>query len=359
MKKQLNSLQLYRGIASILVVLHHANIILDRELKQDGLFNVFHVGWIGVDFFFVLSGFIIFYIHQSDLSQPSQFKSFVRKRCLRVYPFYWILLTIKIIGSLTIERNGSFDGVNSWQFIQVVLLVPQVGTNLTPFIGVAWTLTYEIFFYAIFSLLILCKPQIYLPLVTVWIFGTILNLVNVLPLGGSMLLEFIFNTHNLEFVFGCLAAYIVSTHRYEYKKIWIYLALAMLAGSIMNTGYHQFDIAGLSPVIAYGIPFTLLIVGSVQVENKIVLKIPSWLIYLGNASYSIYLTHGLFMNTIAKIYLKTIEKVAPTLLNPSSIINPIVAVAIVGISIALGCLIHDRVERPLLKILNNKRSTAV
>jgi exopolysaccharide production protein ExoZ len=359
MKKQLNSLQLYRGIASILVVLHHANIILDRELKQDGLFNVFHFGWMGVDFFFVLSGFIIFYIHQSDLSHPSQFKSFVRKRCLRIYPFYWILLAIKVLGSLTIERNGSFEGVSLWQFIQVVLLVPQAGTNLTPFIGVAWTLTYEIFFYAIFSSLILCKPKVYLPLIIAWIAGIILNLVNVLPLNGSILLDFIFNTHNLEFVFGCLAAYIVSTHRYNYKKIWVYLALVMLVGAIVNTGYHQFDVAGLSPVIAYGIPFTILIIGSVQFENQTELKLPSLLIYLGNASYSIYLTHGLFMNTIAKIYLKTSEKFAPTLLDRYSIVNPIVATTIVGISIALGCVIHDRIEKPLLKILNNKRSTVV
>ncbi|WP_309742893.1 acyltransferase [Chamaesiphon sp. OTE_20_metabat_361] len=358
MKKQLNSLQLYRGIASILVVLHHANIILDRELKQDGLFNVFHFGWMGVDFFFVLSGFIIFYIHQADLSQSSQFKSFVRKRCLRVYPFYWILLAVKILGSLAIERDGSFDGVNLWQFIQVVLLVPQAGTNLTPFIGVAWTLTYEIFFYAIFSLLILCKPQIYLLPLAVWIVGIVLNLVNVLPIGGSVLLEFIFNTHNLEFVFGCLAAYIVSTHRYEYKKMWIYLALAMLVGAIINTGYRQFDVAGLSPVIAYGIPCTILIVGSVQVENQTVLKLPSSIIYLGNASYSIYLTHGLFMNTIAKVYLKISEKLAPALLD-SQIVMPLVATAIVGMSIALGCIIHDRVEKPLLKILNNKPATAV
>jgi len=358
MKKQLYSLQLYRGIASILVVLHHANIILDRELKQDGLFGLFHFGWIGVDFFFVLSGFIMFYIHQSDLSQPHQFKSFVKKRCLRIYPFYWLLLAIKICGSLLIERNGSFDGVNLWQFIQVVLLTPQPGTNLTPFIGVAWTLTYEIFFYLIFSLLILLKPKLYVPFIMLWVVGTILNLVNILPFQEDLLLEFIFNPRNLEFGFGCLAAYIVSNRQYEYQKIWVYLALTMLIVAIINTGDREYDVAGLSPVIAYGIPFAILIMGSVQVENQVTLKIPSFLIYLGNASYSIYLTHGLLINTIAKIYLKAVEKFTPTVLG-SGILNSIVATIIVGMSMAIGCVIHDRVERPLMKRLNHQRPTAV
>ena len=355
MRKQLNSLQLYRGLASILVVLHHANIILDRELKQDGLFGLFHFGWIGVDFFFVLSGFIIFYIHQSDLSQPSQFKSFVKKRCLRIYPFYWLLLVIKICGSWLVERNGSFDGVDLWQFIQVVLLTPQPGTNLTPFIGVAWTLTYEIFFYSIFSLLILLKPKLYIPLIITWIVGIILNIVNILPLQGYLLLDFIFNPRNLEFVFGCIAAYIVSTRRYEYQKIWVYLALTMLIVAIMNTGDREYNVAGLSPVIAYGIPFAILIIGSVQVENRTILKIPALAIYLGNASYAIYLTHGLFINTIAKIYLKAVE-IAPILIVPS-IFNPIVATIVVVMSIALGCIVHDRIERPLMKRLNNPKST--
>ncbi|MDZ8110120.1 MAG: hypothetical protein RM338_31605 [Nostoc sp. DedQUE12a] len=70
MNKKLNLLQVYRGIAAILVVLSHGDRILGRELNQNTFLQIFHFGWIGVDFFFVLGGFIIFYIHQSNVEKP-------------------------------------------------------------------------------------------------------------------------------------------------------------------------------------------------------------------------------------------------------------------------------------------------
>jgi exopolysaccharide production protein ExoZ len=146
MKLQLNSLQLYRGLASLLVVFHHSNLILGRELEQDISFNFFHFGWIGVDFFFVLSGFIIFYIHQSDIGQPHQFKSFIKKRFLRVYPVYWVILLSKVLVSLLGDKHGEIYHSNFGQFLQAFLLIPQEKANLDIFIGVAWTLTYEVFY---------------------------------------------------------------------------------------------------------------------------------------------------------------------------------------------------------------------
>ena len=152
MKQQLYSLQLYRGISSILVVLHHANIVLDKAFQQDVSFNLFHFGWIGVDFFFVLSGFIIFYVHQADIGQPQQFKSFIKKRFFRIYPLYWIILLSKVFISLLGDQNSEIQHSSFLQFLQAFLLIPQDRSNLEIFIGVSWTLTYEIFFYCIFSL---------------------------------------------------------------------------------------------------------------------------------------------------------------------------------------------------------------
>ena len=61
--KKLNLLQVYRGIAAILVVLFHLNEMSIERLKQVTFFNLFQAGWSGVDYFFVLSGFIMVYVH--------------------------------------------------------------------------------------------------------------------------------------------------------------------------------------------------------------------------------------------------------------------------------------------------------
>ncbi len=357
MKQQLNSLQLYRGIASILVVLHHGNIILDRELHQNGSFSLFHWGWVGVDFFFVLSGFIIFYIHQTDLGQPQRFRSFITKRFLRIYPLYWLILFGKIAISMLSDRQSVLYQTSLAQFAQAILLVPQAKANLENFIGVSWTLTYEVFFYLIFGLLILLKSKICQPLIIIWMMGIILNLFQLLPIQGSLLPEFIFNARNLEFGFGCGAAYIVSKQTVPYGKTFTYAALGILALAIINTKYQQFDVSGISPAIAYGIPFAILIIGSVQIEKNTTLPIPPVLIYLGNASYSIYLTHGFFINNITRIYIKAAERFDQSLLQlpPNSSLYLIVTTIIISLSIAIGCIVHTWVERPLMNTFRSKQ----
>jgi exopolysaccharide production protein ExoZ len=356
MKQQLNSLQLYRGLASILVVLHHANIILDRELQQDGSLKIFHFGWVGVDFFFVLSGFIIFYIHQADLGRPSQFRSFITKRCLRIYPLYWLVLFAKILLSFFGDSNSAIFQTSLVRFIQIFLLVPQPGTNLTNFIGVSWTLTYEIFFYILFGLLILLKPNISKLVAGIWIFGLLANALHLLPTERIFLLSFVFNMRNLEFIFGCLAAYIVSKFSAFNGKFLIGIALSMLTVAIFNTKYNETAISADVATLIYGIPFALLIIGSVTIEKSTPLKIPPLLIYLGNASYSIYLTHGFILNNITRLYLKIAQKYQSNLLSLHSdnILYIAISLLIVMLSIGFGCIIYSAIERPMMVALRGK-----
>jgi len=146
-KLQLNLIQVYRGIAAILVLFHHGNIIFNRDLKQNFFGNILGFGWAGVDFFFVLSGFIIFYIHQLDIGKPTEVKSFILKRIIRIYPLYWMVLSIKIIASLSGGYKGEDYHITPLQIFKAILLFPQDKTILTQnFIGVSWTLSDEIFF---------------------------------------------------------------------------------------------------------------------------------------------------------------------------------------------------------------------
>jgi exopolysaccharide production protein ExoZ len=356
MNKKLNLLQVYRGIAAILVVLTHGHIIVSRELQQDDLLRVFHFGWIGVDFFFVLSGFIIFYIHQSDIGKQNKLKSFIFKRFIRVYPLYWSVLSLKILVSLFNANKNILFKASPDEIIKAIFLFPQSRSIVEgTFIAVSWTLSYEVFFYCIFGLLIWKNTKILQSIICVWIIGIILNLLNLLPIGENFLLSFIFDQHNLEFVLGCLAAYTIYKYQFKFAASLIYASLFLLVLSMINTKHGEFDIYGIPSLITYGISFTLLIIGSVYLEISKTINVSPILVYLGNASYSIYLTHFFFLTNISKIFIKLTEKITflSLVANPT-IYDNIIALIIVVIAVAMGCVIHSYFEMPLITNIRKK-----
>jgi len=203
--KKITLIQFYRGLAAVLVVLTHANIIFNREINIIFLQKVFDFGWSGVDFFFVLSGFIIFYIHYSDIGRPSKYKSFIFKRFIRIYPLYWIVLSCKIVASRFFGYGTDSVQPNFWDYLKAITLFPQENKKLlfTKFIGVSWTLSYEILFYILFGLLVLLGYKFLKPFIIIWLFGCLINLIGVVDiLKDNFLLNFIFNERNLEFIFG-------------------------------------------------------------------------------------------------------------------------------------------------------------
>ncbi len=139
-KQKLEWLEMGRGVAALAVFVSHgsyANVPLN-------LIERFVVwGEWGVAFFFVLSGFIIFYVHSPDLNNPARASNFAWRRFIRIFPTYWLVLS-----GYLVFRHG--QGVDlSWEFfVKQFLLLP--GDRL--FLPVAWTLRHELLFYAIFLL---------------------------------------------------------------------------------------------------------------------------------------------------------------------------------------------------------------
>ena len=84
------SLQIGRGIAALLVALFHAGALVEINCGYSPLHGVLAFGYAGVDFFFVLSGFIIFRRHIRDRGRPEQLADFGLKRfrlCAHVFIF--------------------------------------------------------------------------------------------------------------------------------------------------------------------------------------------------------------------------------------------------------------------------------
>ena len=147
--KNLQLIQLLRGIASLLVVLLHCSANLSEALPRHFLGNIFLFGGSGVDIFFVLSGFIITYTNLNFIGKPAYYLLFIKRRIIRIYPTYWIIISIFLLLQVLLpsfyRTHFSFDLTN---VLSTYLLLPgHIMVN-----GVSWTLSYEIFFYLLFSL---------------------------------------------------------------------------------------------------------------------------------------------------------------------------------------------------------------
>ncbi len=92
----LKLIQSFRGFAAMAVVAFHTSIGM-ADPRYFGQPVLTWLTWkmnLGVDFFFVLSGFIIALAHNNDLGQPKQIIGYFKKRLIRIYPIYWVYLTM-------------------------------------------------------------------------------------------------------------------------------------------------------------------------------------------------------------------------------------------------------------------------
>ena len=108
MNNKLNLLQVIRGLAAVLVVFHHVSSsseVYFNAVWFDDFFNSSRA----LDIFFVLSGFIITYIHFSDLQKKTNVKAFFIKRFNRIYPVFWIVSLVYLAFYIAVKTYSVHD----------------------------------------------------------------------------------------------------------------------------------------------------------------------------------------------------------------------------------------------------------
>lgn len=138
-----------RGCAAFVVFLAHG---FYADVPADKYGYIFLWGRWGVCYFFVLSGFIIAYVHWRDIGTPDRAGNFWWRRFIRIFPTYWLALVVFLF-----VRNvlGSADHRIELSFLNVagnVVMWPGIPELMLP---MAWTLRHEFLFYALFSVAIL------------------------------------------------------------------------------------------------------------------------------------------------------------------------------------------------------------
>jgi peptidoglycan/LPS O-acetylase OafA/YrhL len=146
---RVDSLQLIRAVAALGVVIFHthAYFITMKLYPNEPISSFFNMGFAGVELFFVLSGFIMVFIHWKDMGRRDKFLIFFLKRITRIIPLYWFFLVFLMAIYFSIPRLSPENLQNIVYVLKSFFLIP----NDKGFIlEVAWTLTYEFVFYAFF-----------------------------------------------------------------------------------------------------------------------------------------------------------------------------------------------------------------
>lgn len=123
--RKFDSLQVFRGLAALGVVVHHAAISTEALVGRipGWLIQIFEHGFLGVDFFFVLSGFIILNSHYDDEKSVAALKTYGIKRFARIFPPYWPVSIALIIAYFVLP--GMSQGVRGdINWLSSLLLLP-------------------------------------------------------------------------------------------------------------------------------------------------------------------------------------------------------------------------------------------
>lgn len=298
-----------RFAAALLVVGFHASWNLNKPKyfgeAADALANaLWFAGDAGVAFFFVLSGFIIQHVHGADVGRPERLRHYLVRRLVRIYPAYWIVFVgTWCAASLFPDLRSSLPHAPD-VLVKSLLLWPQdaavVGGTGAPLIVVAWSLQYELMFYALMALAIANRR------VGMLAVASVMGCVAFHLLSGDdgFPLRFIGSHHLLMFALGMGTAVWVRRSAPSHKAGW-WLAIGVLG--FFATGAVS---TLLKPVyvrvwadLAYSVTGAIVIVGLVAQDGAKPASSRGVLPpVLGDASYVLYLVHYPVVSALSKVF---------------------------------------------------------
>jgi exopolysaccharide production protein ExoZ len=327
----LPGIQVLRGLAATLVLVHH---VLEESQPLFGgsipsplvLF-----GASGVDLFFVISGFIMYHTNRDRFGRGGAPADFFARRIIRIVPLYW-LCTLAVVA---LHFGGLYaNKVITWSAVGSSLLFV-ADPNIV--LGVGWTLNYEMYFYSVFAIWLLLGTT------RSGIAGVLFSLPLMIALGrlvpAGPIRGFLTDPIALEFGFGFALA-VAFTNGYLSRRIGRWALPAGVAGLILGTAFGtSMGTTGLVPEIRFvfwGVPAAAILTSALFVRGG-----KSYaggaLILLGDASYSIYLTHAFVMTTYASVLKSGLVTGVP---RAALMLLPVV------LSVAAGLATYRLIEHP-------------
>lgn len=333
---EIQGLQFVRANAVLLVVLCHAAAVLGLPEYFDNEFlgGVLSKGAVGVDIFFVLSGFIIVHValKKTTLEAKTPPGEFLLKRAIRILPFLWIAVfayaVARYIGAREFEWLPYFNAM-------VLFPIGELRPN------VVWSLRHEALFYIVFAVAFLSRKRMPYLLyawcvapVVVWFLAEVADL----QMPSGELFAFVFNRANA--MFGCGVLVGIVCKRYGLPRsplnlrpalVWLILGAATLAAFIVRDSVSA---------VAVAVAASTAVVAGLLTPNADSPFARAWEM-LGDASFSIYLTHNMFLLLAGAVWVRLFGAVGFELA-----IFALGVLAVIG-----GVIVHFVVEKPVISLM--------
>jgi exopolysaccharide production protein ExoZ len=332
--RTLVSIQYLRALAALSVMAYHTLLAVAPPGPEEP-FSFYGFAF-GVDIFFVVSGFIMWTTTAGTGRRPLDF---LRARIVRIVPLYWLALA----ACLGVLWAGAGQLPRLDEIAKAYLFVPYIdsltGLN-APYYTLGWTLNHEMFFYAVFAGALLCRSDAVR-------FGLVAAVLVMLVLlrpaidAGDPVLFRITSPLLLEFLAG-MAIAAVRQHQVLPPPAALAALLLALAFMVLLSGSH---VESWPRAVYFGLPAALIVLGAVSLEEILARRPAPRLVLLGDASYSLYLSHDLVLK-LAAAPLAAIVRLHPAAAFACALM----------LELALGAACYRRIERPLLGLWHGRRA---
>ncbi len=349
--KTYRSIQHLRGVAAIMVVTFHgfspAHGIATPNWTE-------LAGASGVDLFFVISGFIIFVSQApSEIEAMAgglavriqQAAAFLWRRLLRIAPLYW-LATVAMIALHLVGRVDASLSLDPVHILKSLAFIPHFDpgapTEIEPVLIQGWTLSYEMFFYALFAIALVLAPARLALALSISLIG--LTAAGLILQPHSAIGRSYTDPRLLEFLVGVLFGLAVRQRPTLFPPAG---AVAVIVGLLGLWSTDLLPEVWRGPA-AWGPLAALVVWGALSLDVNDRAPRLSWLRLLGDASYSIYLTHDITLSFVREAWRRAIP------LPLSELEFPIFLTIGVSVSAAVGICVYLAIERPLMRALRRR-----
>ncbi|KVX09059.1 acyltransferase [Burkholderia ubonensis] len=332
--RRYESIQVLRALAALGVVAFHTEGNVGTYGWASRIVpHISRYGELGVDVFFVISGFVIALVSYGESRGVQSARQFLAARIARIVPLYWTLTALFVALLAIVPTAFGHARVDLWHVVTSFLFLPSINWAgiIAPVINVGWTLNYEAWFYVVFAAAMCVTRR---PLIAVAAF---LGFTSLLRLAHGSGVPFLVYTNPivLEFVAGCC----IGTCYARGKRVPLAAAPIALLGAIALRTMYAPTLTDDNRFIVFGLPAFVIVVVALALEARI--RWNGFFSKLGDASYSLYLTHVLSV----PVTLKVIQMIDRQHRLPGDLVCA--AVVISSILVAFVC--HRLLERPMTR----------